>query len=214
MIEKKETVQPKVDAVETTAPAVAPEAKPEAECCGAETCCGEAQAEQTACSYGCDCKKAQEAEDIIRKHVYGAIGVGMVPVPLVDVAGFMGVQLNLIRRLCELYDLPFKEGAAKKVVASLVGGVVPVALTPLAFSLLKMIPVVGYTASAASLAALGGGATYAVGRVFADHFQKGGSPETLSCDAVREDFAKAYESGKTMVKDVVSKTNPEKTAKA
>ena len=160
----------------------------------------------------CCCDKARKIDEIIRKHVYGAVGVGLVPVPLLDVAGFMGVQLNMIRRMCEVYNLPFSEKVCRKVITTLVGGITPVALTPIAFSLLKVVPVVGYTASAASLAALGGGATYAVGRIYAKHFANGGTTENLEPSSVKEDFKKAYESGKGMVKEAVQKVKGESKA--
>lgn len=206
----------KVETLEAPVPTVAEKpVEAEAPCCAeacekAEAPCEcECKCEEKA---ECCCDKARKIDEIIRKHVYGAVGVGLVPVPLLDVAGFMGVQLNMIRRMCEVYNLPFSEKVCRKVITTLVGGITPVALTPIAFSLLKVVPVVGYTASAASLAALGGGATYAVGRIYAKHFANGGTTENLEPSSVKEDFKKAYESGKGMVKEAVQKVKGESKA--
>ncbi|KAB7649477.1 DUF697 domain-containing protein [Sutterella seckii] len=206
----------KVETLEAPVPAAAEKpVEAEAPCCAeacekAEAPCEcECKCEEKA---ECCCDKARKIDEIIRKHVYGAVGVGLVPVPLLDVAGFMGVQLNMIRRMCEVYNLPFSEKVCRKVITTLVGGITPVALTPIAFSLLKVVPVVGYTASAASLAALGGGATYAVGRIYAKHFANGGTTENLEPSSVKEDFKKAYESGKGMVKEAVQKVKGESKA--
>lgn len=206
----------KVETLEAPVPTVAEKpVEAEAPCCAeacekAEAPCEcECKCEEKA---ECCCDKARKIDEIIRKHVYGAVGVGLVPVPLLDVAGFMGVQLNMIRRMCEVYNLPFSEKVCRKVITTLVGGITPVALTPIAFSLLKVVPVVGYTASAASLAALGGGATYAVGRIYAKHFANGGTTGNLEPSSVKEDFKKAYESGKGMVKEAVQKVKGESKA--
>ncbi len=206
----------KVETLEAPVPTAAEKpVEAEAPCCAeacekAEAPCEcECKCEEKA---ECCCDKARKIDEIIRKHVYGAVGVGLVPVPLLDVAGFMGVQLNMIRRMCEVYNLPFSEKVCRKVITTLVGGITPVALTPIAFSLLKVVPVVGYTASAASLAALGGGATYAVGRIYAKHFANGGTTENLEPSSVKEDFKKAYESGKGMVKEAVQKVKGESKA--
>lgn len=156
----------------------------------------------------------KEVEDIIRNHVLGAVGLGFVPVPVVDVVGLMGVQLDLINKLSGYYNITFKENMAKNIISTLIGGVTPVALTPFAFSLLKIIPVVGYTTSAVSLCIMGGGSTYAIGRIFAKHFANGGNIEDLKVDDVKEEFAEAYEDGKKVAKDSVAALKEKKDAEA
>lgn len=59
---------------------------------------------------------------------------------------------------------------------------------------------------------MGGGATYAVGRIYAKHFANGGTTENLEPSSVKEDFKKAYESGKGMVKEAVQKVKGESKA--
>ena len=38
-----------------------------------------------------------EIDDIIRKHVYGAMALGLAPLPLIDVLGLVAIQMNLVR---------------------------------------------------------------------------------------------------------------------
>lgn len=137
----------------------------------------------------------------------GAVGLGFVPIPLVDVFGLVGIQLDLIKKIKKLsdyYEVPFKESMAKNIIGALVGSITPVALTPFAFSLLKIVPVVGYTASAVSLCIMGGGATYALGRIFAKHFANGGKIDDLKVEDVKQEFAEAYEDGKKLAKDAAT----------
>ena len=46
---------------------------------------------------------------------------GLIPVPLVDMAAVGGVQLHMLRRLSQIYGVPFSENRGKSILTSLVG---------------------------------------------------------------------------------------------
>lgn len=140
-----------------------------------------------------------EVDAIIRKRVYGALGLGLIPIPLVDLAGLYALQVELVYALAKKYDVPFKPDRVKTLVVSLVGSVLPVSLAPAVASLCKLIPIVGWTTGAISLSAVGGACTYAVGRVFAQHFALGGSLLNLDKEKLQKPFARAFEEGKAFV---------------
>ena len=102
-------------------------------------------------------------EQIIRKRVYAALALGLAPVPLLDLAGLFAIQVELVRRLAKEHQVPFKANLAKSLIASLVGGALPVAAAPLFASLIKFVPVIGTTTGAVSMSIMGGAATYGVG---------------------------------------------------
>lgn len=137
-----------------------------------------------------------DVDQIVRRHVYGAIALGLVPVPIIDVVGLTELQLNLVNSLSKTYGVDFQSNLVKPIIGSLVGGVLPVAVTPIFASLIKAVPVIGYTAGAASLSLLGGAATYAIGRVFAKHFASGGTIHTFDAEAAKAAFREEFESGK------------------
>lgn len=138
----------------------------------------------------------ERASDIIQGHVYTAVGFGLVPIPLVDVVALIGIQLNMVRRLANLYGVTFQKDIGKSIVSSLLGSLIPVAgAGPLA-SLLKMIPVIGYSTAVLSVSMFGGASTYAVGKVFMQHFASGGTFLDLDPAKVREHFRHEYEEGK------------------
>ena len=139
-----------------------------------------------------------EIDEVIRKHVYGAMALGLAPVPLIDVIGLIAIQMNLVRSLAEKHGVSFQSHLAKPVIVSLIGSVVPVAITPMIASFVKIIPVIGYTTGAASLSLLGAGATYAVGRVFADHFAAGGNMNDFDANSSQAAFKSEFEKGKSM----------------
>ncbi|MBF0327865.1 MAG: YcjF family protein [Nitrospirae bacterium] len=114
-------------------------------------------------------------EGVIRNYAYGSAAVGLVPIPLIDLVALTGLQLKLIHRLSTFYGVPFSEERTKKIIASLAGASIPIGLTRAACSVLKIFPVVGLAASIVAMPALSGASTYAVGKIFAQHFESGGT---------------------------------------
>jgi uncharacterized protein (DUF697 family) len=128
-------------------------------------------------------------DEIIRKHVYAAAGVGLVPIPFVDVLGATGVQLAMTKKLSEFYGVDFNQKIAKKILISLCGGIVPTLIAPGIKSLVKLIPVVGFPLVVASTPILEAMSTYAFGRVMSGHFEKGGNFLSFNFDMAKEEFA-------------------------
>lgn len=139
-----------------------------------------------------------KADDIVRKHVYASAGTGLIPIPYIDLVGLLGVQLHMLKKLSELYHIPFKKELAKSSIGSLLGSVGSVALSGPVASLLKLVPIVGTTTSAVSMSITGGAGTYAIGKVFVQHFASGGTFLDFDPAAVREYFAQQFQEGKHM----------------
>lgn len=141
-------------------------------------------------------EKVRSSEELIRHHVYAAVGSGLIPLPFVDLIGVMGTQLNMLRKLSEVYEVPFKKDLAKSGIGALLGSISSVALAGPLGSGLKMIPLIGSTAGALSMSISGGAATYAIGKVFLQHFASGGTFLDFNPASVREYFAEQFKDGK------------------
>ena len=50
---------------------------------------------------------------------------GLIPVPVIDVATVGGVQIQMLRRLSEIYGVPFSANRGKSIIASLAGAIIP-----------------------------------------------------------------------------------------
>lgn len=164
-----------------------------------------------ACERPCPSREAVDA--IIRKRVYGAIGIGFVPVPLVDFLGLSALQLELIRSLAKAYGVEFKKERAKSIISALCGGFLTTAGVPLAASVFKSIPVIGPVAGAASISIMGGASTYALGWVFDRHFRKGGNLVDFDAEEAKAYFKTKVDEGKTFIdkmKKKVTKEAPDK----
>jgi uncharacterized protein (DUF697 family) len=100
---------------------------------------------------------------------------GLIPLPFVDVLAVGGLQLQMLRRVSQLYDVQFSENRGKALIASLAGTMIPVTSGMGAASALKSIPLLGMVASAFVMPVLSAGATYAIGKAFIQHFESGGT---------------------------------------
>ncbi|MDM8523248.1 DUF697 domain-containing protein [Desulfococcaceae bacterium HSG8] len=141
---------------------------------------------------------SKEAIDrLIRHHVYGSMAVGLIPLPLVDFASMTAIQLNMLRVLAKRYGVPFSKDMVKNILSSLVGGAVPVAASgPLAASLAKAVPAAGMTVGVVTMPIISGATTYAVGKVFVQHFASGGNFLTFNPEKVKDYYAKMFKQGK------------------
>ncbi|HFU75720.1 MAG TPA: DUF697 domain-containing protein [Arcobacter sp.] len=159
-------------------------------------------------------ERALKANDIIKNHMLVAMGFGTVPVPIVDLVGLTTTQLNMLRKLSNLYGNDFSEEIAKKAILSLLGGGLAVPAAVGLASLVKIIPVIGQTAGAVSLGATSAATTYAVGRVFVKHFESGGDFLSFNSKKAKESFDEELETGKDVAKEAAAKTTRKTSTKA
>ncbi|MGE4552860.1 MAG: YcjF family protein [Desulfovibrionaceae bacterium] len=155
-----------------------------------------------------------EVDSLIRKRVYWAVGLGLAPVPLVDLAGLVALQMELVHALAKKYGVPYRADLAKTIIGSLLGSVVPVAAAPALASLAKFIPFIGLSTSAVSMSLTGGACTYAIGRIFAKHFASGGNLLDVDTEKMREGFKSSYQKGKDYVAKLRKKEAAEPAAAA
>lgn len=123
-------------------------------------------------------------------------GVGIVPIPLVDFVGVTAIQLALIKQLSALYGVEYTASATKRTISAIIGGSVPAFGSMTVASWVKMIPVVGSVLGGSTMMLLSGASTYAIGRVFANHFEQGGTILDIEASRVKEQFKGYYETGK------------------
>jgi len=138
---------------------------------------------------------------VIKGSLHTAAGFGLVPLPGLDMLGVLSVQVVMVYRLAKLYQVPFSRTATRAIIVALIGSAVPHAFsTGCSRVALKMIPVVGQSVATVSMAVLSGAATWAVGKVFVQHFESGGNILNFNPEAMKEYFKEAFEQGKTVVK--------------
>jgi uncharacterized protein (DUF697 family) len=86
-----------------------------------------------------------------------------------------GVQLHMLRRLSEIYAIPFSENRGKSIVTSLAGAIAPASVATAGGSLIKGLPGIGTAIGALTMPIASAGATWVIGKVFIQHFASGGT---------------------------------------
>ena len=105
------------------------------------------------------------SEKIVRLYSQYAAAAGLIPLPGIDLAAVGAVQLRMIAELAAHYNVPFNGQVGRSLLATMIGGI---GAARLSFALGPMIGIVAKPGAAF-------GATWAIGKLFASHFEKGGT---------------------------------------
>lgn len=138
-----------------------------------------------------------QAEKIIRSHVLWASGSGLIPLPLLDLAAIVAVQVGMLEQLSDVYDVRFTSSSGKRVVAALAG----TSVASLGASFIKALPGIGTVAGVAALPVTAGASTYALGRVAANHFANGGDLDNLDLKKAKAEYDATVEEGQEKAKE-------------
>lgn len=145
----------------------------------------------------------QQAAEVIRRNVLWSMGAGVIPFAYVDTAAVLAVQVKLVKELSDVYGIPFRVNAGKSAVAALIGSLAAggasngVMASGLMYGLLRSVPVVGQVVGLATMPAFAAATTYAVGKVFEQHFASGGTFLTFDAKKVEGYFREKFEEAKT-----------------
>jgi uncharacterized protein (DUF697 family) len=138
------------------------------------------------------------ADKIVRGHVIWAMGAGLIPIPLFDLAAVTAIQLDMLKQLADLYGQDFSKSKGKAFVSALTGST----FAAIGASLIKAIPGVGSIVGGLSMSALSGASTYAVGQVVISHLETSDEFLNVDMDAAKAAYQDAFEKGKDFVSDL------------
>jgi len=140
----------------------------------------------------------QRADKIINQHILWAIGAGLMPIPLLDIAAVGGIQLDMLRQLAALYGVSYSETDAKAWLTALSGSL----LAKIAANAIKLIPGIGTILGGISMSALSGASTYALGQVAVAHFEAEGDLSDLDFTAAKRAYDEQFEKGKQVASTI------------
>ncbi len=146
-------------------------------------------------------KVSKAADRLIKDYAFGSSLTGFIPIPWIDLLGLISVQRIMLVRLAKLYEIPFSKHLSKVWLTTLMGGIASNAASPVVGSALKMIPVIGTLVGGASMAAMGGASTYAIGKVFQQHFEQGGTLEDFDPEQAKKALNEELEAGKKILRN-------------
>jgi uncharacterized protein (DUF697 family) len=156
---------------------------------------------------GSKTERSKHADTIIRNHIGWSMGAGMIPIPIADFFAVSAIQLDMVRQLCKLYEVDFKENEMKAIVTALTTSGFAKAGARIA---IKLVPGIGTIIGGATMAILSGASSYAVGEVFKKHFETGGTILDFDMDRLRKLYNEKFEKGKKVVEKMNKKAEAEK----
>ena len=145
-----------------------------------------------------DATKSPLADQIVSNHVKWSVGAGLIWIPFADILAVTGIQLDMIRQLCNVYDLDFKDTKGKAIVSALGG----TSAARLGASAMKAIPGVGSIAGGLTMSALSGATTFALGHLFKSHFETGGTLLDFDVSRLKQQYEELFEKGKDYVRHI------------
>jgi uncharacterized protein (DUF697 family) len=155
-------------------------------------------------------EKREKSLKTVRNYMWWSMGAGLIPVPFVDLAAISGVQLKMLADVSKHYEIPFEETRVKAIIGALIGFVVPQSLVcGVLGSLIKAIPGIGAFAGGPALALFAGGTTWALGQVFIQHFESGGTFLDFNPEKVEEYFKSKFQEGQKVAATMQTETKAE-----
>lgn len=142
-----------------------------------------------------DPDRERDAEAVIRNHMFLAMAGGAIPVPVLDLAAVTVVQLDMLKGLARVYDVPFDAKSARAFVTTLTSTIAGKLAARAGASAVKIIPGVGTVVGGATQVVVTGASTYAVGNVFRRMFRNGEWVDGISVDSIKDEAKKYYDKG-------------------
>jgi uncharacterized protein (DUF697 family) len=143
--------------------------------------------------------KETRAKEMVKSYALASAGAGCVPVPLFDIAAIAILQVKMLYDLAGVYEQQFRPERGRAIVSALVGSVLSTSVGyGLAGGLIPRLPIIGPLVGLATVPALGSAATYAIGKVFIQHFESGGTLLDFNPAAVRAHFEREFEQARSV----------------
>lgn len=145
------------------------------------------------------------ADNTIKNFLLGSMGIGVLPFPIVDFLALAALQLGLVKKLSDIYEVEFSQNMGKSIIGALIGSGAPLLLFKTTASLIKFIPVVGQSIGMVTMPIISGATTYAVGKVFKKHYESGGTLFNFDPEKMRKYYEEKFEEGKNVARDYKKK---------
>lgn len=115
--------------------------------------------------------------------------------------------MDMLHQLASSYDVNFNSERGKSIVSALISSTVGINLGRMGASVLKVVPGIGTFLGIGSQVILAGASTYAIGKIFQNHFQNNGNLFDFNVDSMRSKFEEFLDSGKKMAEEKQKKSN-------
>ncbi|MBF0243096.1 MAG: DUF697 domain-containing protein [Desulfamplus sp.] len=139
-------------------------------------------------------EKLEKARKVVKDYMWWSMGAGLVPVPIMDIAAVTAVQLMMLSKLAKHYNIQFSKERSRAIIISLIA-TLSVSTISRGFisSSVKTIPIVGTLTSPFIMPTVSAALTYAIGIVFIQHFESGGTFLDFNTEKTKSFFKLQFE---------------------
>lgn len=134
--------------------------------------------------------------EIVRRYMAWSAAGGLLPMPGVDVAAILAIQLKMLADIAEKYEIPFRRQLGKEAIGALLGSFLPVTVAQASNSVIKGLPLIGPVVALVWQPGLAAASTWAIGKVFIQHFEAGGTFLDFNPEEVKAYFREQYEAAR------------------
>jgi uncharacterized protein (DUF697 family) len=117
-------------------------------------------------------RRALARKIVERYKNYAAVG-GLCPLPIANIAGVTAIIMRMVKKLSDLYQVPFEHDRTRSLIVGLVGGTVPTGVGAATTSTLMWVVPGGLLFGLGAAALTAGALTRGIGLVFIEHFESG-----------------------------------------
>lgn len=137
------------------------------------------------------------ARSTVKYYAAWSFGAGLVAIPVIELMLVVGVQVQMLRKLSDIYGVKFSEHVVRNVLMALLGGLAAETVgAGIALPLVRSIPGIGSLIGLLIVPAFAVASTCAVGEVFVQHFEKGGTFLDFKPSSVKDKFSRAYDAAR------------------
>jgi uncharacterized protein (DUF697 family) len=114
----------------------------------------------------------------------------------------------MLHSLANLYEVEFSSQLGKEAIAALAGGGLSTLVSVNVAQVAKGLPLLGWAAGGISLALCAGASTYALGKVFIQHFESGNTLLTFDPHKVRAYYTQQLAQGRVEIRQSFAGIRP------
>jgi len=119
--------------------------------------------------------RTKKAKQLIRNHALISNGIGLIPLPFLDLVTISGNQMIMLTRLAKLYKVPVKKDLMKSLISIVIYELSAIGTYTIFSSLFKSVPFVGTLMGGFAASVHATIATFIMGSLFVQHFEAGGT---------------------------------------
>ena len=145
--------------------------------------------------------RTSQAKKTVRNHSIVNAAIGIVPIPPLGVALIIGNGLKMLHKLSSIYGVKYRKDIGKSIISSFLTGCGSFAISGrLVWGLSTILPAAAPIIGVVTRPVFASALMYAMGQLFIQHFESGGTFLTFDPEKVRGHYAKLFEEGKELAK--------------